>query len=83
MKFMTAILVLGLAGLLAGCMGPRWQIKPGQYAWGEQSDHIVSNSLLLDARTGKTWILANDSTNYFWQPVPLAKPVSDKSCAAP
>ena len=69
MKRLITGMALLMVGGLSGCAMARWQIQPSQYAWGEQSEHLVQGSLLLDTQTGDTWLLSNDGVDYQWKPI--------------
>jgi hypothetical protein len=80
---------LAIAFLLAvgGCASPRWQITESQYTYsgGEDEDMKYNSTmtLLLDTRTGRSWMLYpmtadpariedEDDHGFSWVPIPAA-----------
>ena len=57
--------------LAAGCAkSPRWQICQSQQTFGSNYEHVVYQPILLDTKTGKTWVyMWNDKGILFWMPV--------------
>ena len=79
MRRKIVLLPLLFGGLLSGCAStPRWQIQSCQYDWGEQSEHTDHGTILLDSRTGKTWMFMSNEEEYYWKPIPLRKAESGK-----
>ena len=60
--------------VLCGCVTPRWQVYQSEYSYdaeGEkESKYFTRNTILVDSKTGKTWILSpsdeGDEADYYW-----------------
>jgi len=59
---------------LCGCSSPRWQIRGAEYSYRSKEkpddEYFTKNTILIDTRTGKTWMLSpsgeNDADDYYW-----------------
>lgn len=62
---------------LTGCSSPRWHVFRADYSYGtpkeSEGDYSTQNTLLLDTRTGKTWILepseGDDPETWIWKEI--------------
>ena len=73
------ILPIAAAALcLAGCAPQRWQIQQSVYSYElrekPDGDYTSRNTLLLDARTGRTWVMVptdeDEVATYQWVEMP-------------
>lgn len=67
-----APLALALSALVpgTGCSRPSWSIQPYEYVWSEPDEGSDHGSILIDQRTGRTWVLMSDESGYYWEPIP-------------
>ena len=75
MKEIISIWITTLSILfLCGCSSPRWQIRGAEYSYRSKEkpddEYFTKNTILIDTRTGKTWMLSpsgeNDADDYYW-----------------
>jgi hypothetical protein len=67
--FPTLLAVSALSVLAAGCsQQPRWQVQQVNWTPGTNFAQTYSVPLLLDTKSGRTWVLRNDvqSQKLFW-----------------
>jgi hypothetical protein len=75
---MKKIILLSISAalplLLSGCTSSRWQVRQAEYSYRSKDDpneYSTRNTLLLDSRTGKTWIMLpndpNEAGSYHWE----------------
>lgn len=67
-----------VCSLLAGCASARWQVHQSEYSYQaapEDGHYHTQNSILVDTKTGRSWILSpsaeDDPAGYEW--IPLVK----------
>ena len=64
-----ALATLGL-GLGNGCSRPNWRVEPYEYSWSEPVEGSDRGSILIDQRSGRTWVLMSGEDGYYWEPIP-------------
>ena len=64
----TMLTVLFICMATSGCATDRWSIKSAEYSSNHDGKEVkVSNTFLLDQRTGDTWMLWPNQTGYNWK----------------
>jgi len=77
-KFCRNLFIAGAALCLAGCAPQRWQIHQSVYSYElrekSDGDYTSRNTILLDARTGRTWVMIptgeDEVATYQWVEMP-------------
>jgi hypothetical protein len=67
--FLRVAAAAALAAIVtAGCAAQRWSIERAETSFkaGDKESH-AANTLLLDRRTGDTWLLWPEGDQYHWQ----------------
>jgi hypothetical protein len=64
---------------VSGCAtGSRWQIHSADVSFGTKQEIIVHTALLLDSKTGKTWVYDWDDRGVYWLPITMTNAPSKK-----
>jgi hypothetical protein len=69
MKHIAAL--FGLCLFASGCAQSQLQIHDLQGTCGANYEHTFHQPLLLDAKTGRSWVLRWDEQKFYWQPVSI------------
>ena len=66
----------------AGCSREKWHVEPYEYTWNGPEEGSDRGSILIDQRSGRTWVLMSDGDGYYWEPIPRRNTVTPPSDAA-
>lgn len=78
MSMARLVLIGCLAGVLSGCMAAAWDVRQVETTFINQDnnqEYVQKNAILMDQKTGKTWVLSSDlNSHYYWLEMPVKQP---------